>query len=376
MKVLYLDQSGEIMNKFICSLGNGLCRAGIDFTLCVPETNRMFGYNDSYVTLFEDFSILSSPIQKALSYQRSWKRIYQYCLREKVDIIHVSWFTLSPLDYFYLSRLQKHNIRIVITIHDVLAYDAHFFDKVFYKKIYHLGNQIIYQAQAYEAELQNTYELSESRLNYIPHGNFIDYRENLSFEDAREQLDIALDAQVILFFGQIKKNKGLSVLIDAFARLVAENPQAILLIAGKVWKDSFEGYQLQIDSIGIQERIVEHIRYIPDEDIKYYLTAADIVALPYSKIYQSGVLQLATAYVKPIIASRIPGFIEYIVDGETGLLFEEGNAVALAGCMKQILSNPNTGHQLAVAAKERAEREYSWERVAEKVVEVYKEAAR
>ena len=371
MKIVFLEQSGEIMNKYICSLGKELCEVNIDFTLCVPKTNRMSDYFHPYITLFEDFSILHSPIQKVLSYQRSWKQIYSYCIKDRVNTIHVSWFTFSPLDYFYLRKLQSRGIHIVITIHDVLAYNAHFYDKMFYKKIYHMADRIIYQAEAYQKELLDNYGLADSILQYIPHGNFMDYAESVSRDEACRKLDLPKDSKIILFFGQIKKNKGISTLIGAFASVADKYPNAILLIAGKVWKDNYDGYQEQIDRLGLGNRVVSHIQYIPDEDIKYYMSVADVVALPYSKIYQSGVLQLATAYEKPVIASRIPGFIEYVVEGETGLLFEEGNSDALAECIAQVLYDADASQRMARAAKERAEREYSWKAVAEKVAEVY-----
>jgi D-inositol-3-phosphate glycosyltransferase len=176
---------------------------------------------------------------------------------------------------------------------------------------------------------------------------------------------------VILFFGQIKKVKGLDHLIRAFRAVLQEHPDSVLLIAGQVWKDDFSHYARLIASLGLEENVLPRIEHIPDEDVAAYFQSADVVALPYRKVYQSGVLLMACSYGRPIVATSVGGMKEVIEDGVSGYLVPPGDEEGLAEAIARLLSDKEKAEAMGRIARRRAEEDFSWERVALRTKEIY-----
>lgn len=372
MKVLLLNQIPEVNNKYTFSLARSLQAQGIDIVVCGIATDNVTSYSDiPYCRLFEAYSSISNPIKKVLSYRRSLKKIISYCKENKVKIVHVQWYIFSPLDYWFHNKLRELGIKVVTTIHDLLPFNAKFYDFHFHKKIYQKSDMVVTQTTVNEEPLRSRFGVAANKIVYIPHGHYMDFVENATMEESRRFLGIPNDKKVILFFGQIKKVKGVDVLIKAM-RLVADKYQdAYCIIAGKVWKDEFEIYQKLIDDLDLNNCVRTDIKYIPDEDIKYYFNAADIVALPYRQIYQSGVVLLACAYEKPIIATTEGEFLNVIKDKETGLLVASNDHIALAEAVIWYLKNPENADKYAKACKQDLSVRLSWDTIAEQIKKIY-----
>ena len=150
-----------------------------------------------------------------------------------------------------------------------------------------------------------------------------------------------------MFFGQIKKVKGLEILLYAMSNIVEMFDNVKLIIAGRVWKDDFTNYEILIKKLKLQSHLISHIRYIKNEEVDYYFKASDIVVLPYREIYQSGVLLMAMSYKKPVIVSNIPGMTELISHGKNGLIFNNRDNLELTNCIARLLSNKVLSEKLA-----------------------------
>lgn len=374
MRVLLLTQIPEVNNKYSFSLARGLKNQGIDVRVGVIETDDVREYTDvPSVPIFESYSAIKNPVSKVLSYKRSWAKVLQYCLSEKIDILHVQWYTFSPLDYIYHKKVQSKGIKIVATIHDLLPFNKKIYDFYFHKKIYKNADCVISQAKANEGELLEKFKLRKDEFRYIPHGHYMDYAEKASKEESREYLNIPKDKKVILFFGQIKKVKGVDILIDALKEISKTHDDILCVIAGKVWKDDFSYYANQIEAYGLNNIIRKDIRFIPDEEIKYYFNAADIVALPYRQIYQSGVVLLAVAYEKPIVATTEGEFLNVIKNRETGLLVPSGKSKEFAEALEWYLQHPKEAIQYGIEAKKDIEVRLNWSTIAKEIVVLYKD---
>jgi glycosyltransferase involved in cell wall biosynthesis len=136
-----------------------------------------------------------------------------------------------------------------------------------------------------------------------------------------------------LFFGVIQYNKGVDFLIEAANMLAEEYSGFTVTIAGKC--DDFEPYRQKIKHPGVFNLI---IKVVPNSDIPALFGNASFLVLPYRDVTQSGPLQIAFNYNIPVIASDFPGFREYIIPGETGLLFEPNNPKSLYEVMKTALN--------------------------------------
>ncbi|MFQ9933170.1 MAG: glycosyltransferase family 4 protein [Lachnospiraceae bacterium] len=372
MKVLLLNQIPEVNNKYTFSLAEALIKQGIDIIVCGIEDDNVKEYHTPYINYFYSYSKEKGLIKKVKSYNRSWKRVFNYCVENKVDIVHVQWYIFSPLDYYYHKRLRKHGIKVVTTIHDLLPFNKKFYDFHFHKKIYSHANHVITQAKMNIDTLVKDFGVFKDNISYIPHGHYMEYAQKATLEESRQYLNIPMDKKVILFFGQIKKVKGVDVLIKALPDVIKKHPDTVCIIAGKVWKDEFQIYDDMINELGLKEHVIKHIRFIDDSEIKYFFNASDIVALPYRQIYQSGVVLLAYAYEKPVVATTEGEFLSVIKDKETGLLVEAGNHVQYAKAINWYLDNPEKINEFGRAGHDDLMVRLSWETIGKDICEVYR----
>lgn len=365
MKVVLLNQIPEVNNKYSFSLARGLKKAGVNISVCGIKTDDVSSYEDiPFLPLFESYSRIEDPLKKIISYRNSFKRVYLYCIENHVDIIHVQWYIFSPVDWRYHQKLRKAGVKVVTTIHDLLPFNKRFYDFYYHKKIYSHSDMVISQAKMNEFELIEKYHVKKEKIVYIPHGHYMEYAEMTTKEDSLKHLGLSNDRPVILFFGQIKTVKGVGILIMAMKDVVKKFPNALCVIAGKVWHDDFSEYQVLIDQYHLENNIRKDIKFIPDDEIKYYFNAADIVALPYLQIYQSGVVLLAYAYEKPVVATTEGEFLTVVKNGETGLLVPAGDSEKLAEALIWYLENPEKAKEIAVKGKKDISTRLSWDTIA------------
>jgi glycosyltransferase involved in cell wall biosynthesis len=137
----------------------------------------------------------------------------------------------------------------------------------------------------------------------------------LTQAEARERL--GLRGRIVLFFGYVRRYKGLSVLLDALP-FVLQHIDCTLLVAGEFY-DGKGKYLQQIQSLSLGKQVKIVDEYIPNEAVSHYFAAADVVILPYISAAQSGIVSLAYSYCKPVIATRVGGLVEQITEFTEGV---------------------------------------------------------
>jgi glycosyltransferase involved in cell wall biosynthesis len=179
----------------------------------------------------------------------------------------------------------------------------------------------------------------------------------------------------MLFFGNIAPYKGLEYLTVAFTELSKKERSYRLIIAGRLkghedyWKEIEQG----INSNGMRDRILTRIEYIPDEETELYFKAADVLVLPYARVFQSGVLFLSYSFGLPAIAADVGNLKEDIIEGETGFVFKPQNSADLARKIQdyftsQLFRNLETRRlEIRAYANER----YSWDKMAATTITIY-----
>ena len=178
---------------------------------------------------------------------------------------------------------------------------------------------------------------------------------------------------MILFFGQIKEVKGIDLLIEALPAIASEVPEALLVIAGRPWKTDFSRYATLIDTMGVRDRCLVHLEYVPDDQVPLYYAAADVVVLPYRRIYQSGVILLAMSYGKVVVASDLPGMREVVVDRENGYLFARESKDALAKTLVRALQGQRERAEIEARALQYVRRSHDWNQIGVKTVQLYRD---
>ncbi len=148
----------------------------------------------------------------------------------------------------------------------------------------------------------------------------------------------------MLFFGYVRAYKGLLVLIDAMKLLVdAGMTDCTLLVVGEFYDDETR-YRNRVRELGLEPYIRFVSEYVPNDQVTTYFSAADVVVLPYLSATQSGIVQIAYNFDKPVIATDTGGLAEVVVDKKTGLIVPPNSPEALAGAIKQFYTeNRRTG---------------------------------
>ena len=179
---------------------------------------------------------------------------------------------------------------------------------------------------------------------------------------------------MLLFFGHIKDVKGLDVLLCGFAMARADDSSLHLLIAGRVWKSDFSRYAALIEQHGLGPHCTLHIRYIEDVEATYFYLCADLVVLPYLRIYQSGVVLEAMSHGSPVLVSDIPGMLEVIDDDRTGFVFRSGDAAHLAQRIGEAFAVPGHTTMIARAGLRTMRERNDWSLLGEQSVACYRRA--
>ena len=161
----------------------------------------------------------------------------------------------------------------------------------------------------------------------------------------------------------IKKVKGLEVLLKSFNKVIAKNPNTLLLIAGKPWENNFSIYQNIIDKNNLTNHCVLHTKFIPHKDVAHYYCASDLVVLPYKKIYQSGVLMMALSYERAVLVSDLPPLKEIITNDEDGFLFKTEDADSLSIKINEILANNELLESVRIKGSKLINTKYNWDEI-------------
>jgi len=192
---------------------------------------------------------------------------------------------------------------------------------------------------------------------------------------ARQRLGIREDSKAILFFGNIAPYKGLEYLIAAFRLVLARNEDYQLIIAGRPKSD--EAYWSAIRD-GISDevekgRVLLKAEFIPDDETEVYFKAADVLALPYRHIYQSGVLFLGYSFGLPVLAADVGSLRDEVVEGKTGFVFKPEDPAELARAIERYFASDLyrdlSGRRQAI--REYATKKHSWDTVSRLTTSVY-----
>lgn len=170
----------------------------------------------------------------------------------------------------------------------------------------------------------------------------------------------------LLFFGFVKHYKGLDILLDALPIVMKQIPQIKLTIAGDVYGDR-SIYLNQIDKLGLKDRVEAHFKYIPDEELEKFFAECDVCVIPYRTATQSGVVQMAYAHEKPVIATRVGGISEVVIDGENGFLVEPENPQALAAKIIEFYAG-DYNHKFKANIQQHNQ-QYSWDCFTQQLLE-------
>ena len=324
----------------------------------------------------------ASHFQKIRRIIKYYLRLIAYATTAQPKIFHILWnnkfelFDRTLLMMYYRLFGKK----LVFTAHNVNTAKRDGTDSLINRlslKIqYNLSHRIFVHTNKMKAELLHDFGVPEKKAIVIPFGiNNTLPDTGLDRENARKLLGLNPTAKTILFFGNIAPYKGLEYLVRALAELAVNAPNICVLVAGKTKgaPEYWKSVQREIVSNGLTDKIILRTEYIPDEEVERYFKAADVLALPYVSIFQSGVLSLGYSFGLPVIAADVGSLKEEIVEGKTGFVFSHKKPSDLARTLETYFSSElykNLENRRQVI-RDYANERYSWKKVGAVTREVY-----
>jgi glycosyltransferase involved in cell wall biosynthesis len=280
---------------------------------------------------------------------------------EAADLVHWQWLTVQPLDVWLLPPGRPR----VLTAHDVIPREPRPGQIAATRRLADRMDAVVVHSENGAARLRDELGLDRERIRVIPHGAF-DYLTRLGDERPLPPELAAVEGPVVLFFGLLRPYKGVDVLLEAFRELDG----AELWVVGMP-RMPIEPLREAAARCRATVRFVP--RFVTDPEIPAFFRRADIVVLPYREIDQSGVLYTALAFGKPMVLSSVGGFVEVAEEHGAGRLVPPGDPAALEAALAELLSDEEERSRLAEAARRAAAGPYSWDRIAERTMSLYRD---
>lgn len=226
------------------------------------------------------------------------------------------WMTFLGPSMGGVAKKLNPSITRIALLHNVKPHEKRFFDKAATNYFLNNHDGFVVLSDAVEKDLLEVNP--KAKVLKLKHPNYNHFGTKINQKEAIETLGLDFEKKTILFFGIIREYKGLDVLIDAFGSLSDEFQ---LIIAGECY-GSFEKYSLQIEKNKNKDRIKLHLKYISDQEVATFFSAADVCILPYKSATQSGITAISHHFCVPIIATDVGGLKETIKNGQNGLIVE------------------------------------------------------
>jgi glycosyltransferase involved in cell wall biosynthesis len=314
-------------------------------------------------------------------------RLVRYAARSQPKLLHILWnnkFELfdRTILMLYYKLMGK---RLAFTAHNINAAKRDskdtWLNRVSLRIQYALADHIFVHSERMRSELVSDFSVPVKKVSVIPFGinNTVPNTE-LSPVEAKRQLGLISDDKTMLFFGNIAPYKGLEHLIAALAEVLKNDRNYRLMIVGRL--KECDDYWQRIGQIitrnNVRDRIIERIEYIPDEETELYFKAADVLVLPYTRVFQSGVLFLGYGFGLPAIAADVGPLKEEIIEGKTGFVFKPEDSSDLAKTIIRYFGSDlfKDLESRRGEIKEYANDRYSWDKVAAITTTVYSQLIR
>ncbi|HEY5122281.1 MAG TPA: glycosyltransferase family 4 protein [Ignavibacteria bacterium] len=369
MRILYiLPYDWGAMPQYTAEIANAVSNYEEVIVLgSVGVNTAYFSNNVKVIKCFDSFSFSMNNFRKSFSLSTikallSFKDL-KIINEINPDIIHLTTPVIPPLSIYisYFGLDKKYPL--IYTKHGVFS-NSGFKEKIleeyilgYFEKILKFSKIVVHTNKDKE-ELVDIKKYNEKNIVIIPHGIYTFFRK-FEANSLEEQ-------NCILFFGNIREYKGLRYLIEAVPFILSEIPDLKVIIAG-------EGDISEFSSVIEKYKNVYeiHNEFVSDEKVAELFQRSSTIVMPYTKMSgQSGILNVALAFNKPMVASDVGSIKDVVVNGVTGFLVPPNDTHALARATITILKNSQLRQEMEINLKEKY-KNLSWDNIAKKHIELY-----
>lgn len=283
----------------------------------------------------------------------------RYIRRQRPDMVLIQWWHPYFAPCYFLLQMFMGRQNVTFVCHNVFPHERFPLDKLLTGMALKRGKHYILHAEEEGRELEKI----KRNPDYVvtPHPTYNAFRfEGMGKAQARDRLNIAQDEKVLLFFGYVREYKGLKYLLQAMPAIVREEEKVRLWVVGEFGADR-EEYRNLITELKMQEYVRVIDTYTPDREVEQYFAMADLVVLPYVSATQSGIVQIAYGFEKPVIVTNVGGLPDVVDDGKTGYVIEPEKPEEIARAVLRFYREEKEQTFIDYIKKEAYR--FSWERM-------------
>ncbi|MBO4636381.1 MAG: glycosyltransferase [Clostridiales bacterium] len=298
----------------------------------------------------------------------SWSRTVKDIREYAPDMVIIQWWHpyFSPCYISMAGKLGKFT-KVMFICHNVFPHERFPMDRFLTKRVLSKGDMFIVHSEEDRKDLMSIVPDAPVIRSPLPVFDMFGGKD-LTKTQARTAVGEDPDCKMILFFGFVRKYKGLMHLINAMPAVHEALPDARLYIAGDFGDDRDE-YIRRAEDSGILSYTTIREGYIPDKEAGKYFAACDLVVLPYESATQSGIVQTAFSFGKPVVVTNVGGLPEVVEDGRTGYIVPPQDPKAIAERIVKFFTEDDREAFTSNIRKEAYK--YSWDRVNENVRKLY-----
>jgi glycosyltransferase involved in cell wall biosynthesis len=286
----------------------------------------------------------------------NWLKVGRWLRDQKPDIIVVRFWIpfMGPALGTLMRQVQKNkHTKIVCIADNIIPHEHRPGDRTFTRYFLKSCDAFITMSDKVLNDLRKFDQHKPAQL--VQHPLYDNFGHKINQEEARNYLKLNHKEKIILFFGFIRKYKGLDLLLQAMNDDRIKQEGIKLLIAGEFYEDERPYLQI-IKENGLENRVILKNIFIPNKEVKYYLGAADVVIQPYRNATQSGVTPLAYHFEKPMVVTNVGGLASLVPHGKVGLVCEP----APKSIADAILQFYQLGEDYFIPHLRNEKQKYSW----------------
>jgi glycosyltransferase involved in cell wall biosynthesis len=292
-------------------------------------------------------------------------------------IVFKFWMPFFAPSYGVIAAIARFGraTRSMFICDNVIPHERRPGDKFLTRFAFRYIDSYVVQSHAVERDLRLWKK--DPLLAYLPHPVYEIFGEETTRREARVKLravdpamNLAEDERVLLFFGYVRDYKGLDVILDGMPAILARM-KVTLLVVGEFYNNE-QQYRDQVNRLGIGDAVIFHSDYVANEEVGLYFSASDVLTLPYKSATQSGIIQIAYNFHRPVIATNVGGLGEVIVEGRTGFLVPPEQPAAMAEAVCSFFENDRFDAFRAGVIEEK--KKYSWEYMVEGIEKLYQQS--
>jgi len=268
----------------------------------------------------------------------TWVKTAAFIIRDKPDFVLFQWWTsfMTPAFITVGKLCKRRGLPLLFLIHNVYPHEKRWFDPWLVRATLKLGDAFVVQSIQEKEKLLQLFP--GARIFFHPHPVYMPFAEQkISKIEAKAQLGLDPNLPVALFFGIVRPYKGLPLLLEAIAALKQQGQRIQALIAGEFWEDIQKYFRL-IEQLGISDLVRLENRYIPNEEVSLYFSAADVFVAPYTAGTQSGAVKLAMGFGLPIVVSDIL-YDDLLRDSDSAITFSVDEPQGLVKAIRASLES-------------------------------------